>query len=488
MILAGPGFLGYGASLLWAGSHVASTPFYDIQVTPGDVTVRRNADQLITAMPVGVQPGKISLYARYQSGTKWEQVNMQPQQGASGFQFLFAGLPENVEYYVEAGEVRSKHYNIRVVDMPAVKQIRAIYHYPSWAGLQTVTDENGGDLRAVQGTDAELQIQMDRPMKDGLLTLDNDQQITLTGGEGNLYKGTIHMDKDGMYHVAALDQGQPVRLSGDYFIAADPAKPPELAIAQPAGDYRASPIEEVTVAVKANDDYGMNAFDLHYSVNGGPDQTVNLLKQKGVKQADGSTVLSLENFKLVPGDVVSMYATAKDARSDARTDITFIQAEPFEREFTQSQQAGGGGGGGGGGQQQDPNDISQREKEIIAATWKQQGDKTTTQLQSAESSKFLSGVQSKLADQARSLSYRMQSRELSQENQEFNSFVSDMNSAAQAMGPASDKLKAQKWADAMPNEQKALQFLLRAEATFRQIEVAFGARGGGGGGGGGAGT
>ena len=92
--------------------------------------------------------------------------------------------------------------------------------------------------------------------------------------------------------------------------------------------------------MKANDDYGMNAFDLHYSVNGGPDQTVNLLKQKGVKQADGSTVLSLENFKLVPGDVVSVYATAKDARSDARTDITFIQAEPFEREFTQSQASG----------------------------------------------------------------------------------------------------------------------------------------------------
>ena len=198
--------------------------FYDIQVTPGDVTVRRNADQLVTAMPVGVQPDKVRLYARYQSTTKWEQVTMQPQQGASGFQFLFAGLPENVEYYVEAGAVHSRHYNIRVVDMPSVKQIRVIYHYPSWAGLQTVTDEHGGDLRAVQGTDAELQIQMDRPMKDGLLALDNDQQVTLTGGEGNLYKGTIHMDKDGMYHVAALDQGQPVRLSGDYFIAADAGK------------------------------------------------------------------------------------------------------------------------------------------------------------------------------------------------------------------------------------------------------------------------
>ena len=29
------------------------------------------------------------------------------------------------------------------------------------------------------------------------------------------------MDKDGAYHVAAIDQGQPVRLSEDFFIAAE---------------------------------------------------------------------------------------------------------------------------------------------------------------------------------------------------------------------------------------------------------------------------
>jgi hypothetical protein len=47
-------------------------------------------------------------------------------------------------------------------------------------------------------------------------------------------------------------------------------------------------------------------------------------------------------------------------------------------------------------------------------------------------------------------------------------------------------LQQQKWKDAIPNEQKALQSLLRAEATFRQIQVAFGTQGGGGGSGGGA--
>jgi hypothetical protein len=276
-----------------------------------------------------------------------------------------------------------------------------------------------------------------------------------------------------------------VRLSNDFFIEARKADPPNVIIARPGHDYRSSPIEEVTVAVKADDEFGVYDMKLHYSVNGGAEQTVDLLKAKGVKQADGETVISLENFKLVPGDVVSLYATAKDSRTESRTDISFIQADPFEREFSQSQQAGGGGGGGGG--QMDQNDISQREKEIIAETWKKRGDNKATKQESAETAKFLSNVQSKLRDQAKSLAGRMQSRELSQENDEFNGFVKDMNAAADAMGPASEKLQQQKWQEALPDEQKALQHLLRAEATFRQIQVAFGGAGGGGGSGGGAG-
>src|SRR5262249_41014394 len=66
--------------------------------------------------------------------------------------------------------------------------------------------------------------------------------------------------------------------------------------------------------------------------------------------------------------------------------------------------------------------------------------------------------------------------------------VKAMETAVEAMGPAADKLKALEWKDALPSEQKALQYLLRAESVFKQIQVAFGQRGGGGGGmGGGAG-
>lgn len=482
MIVAGPGYLGYGAALLWTGD-IGAAPLYDIHVTPGDATVRRNADQLVTVQPRGIQLNGARIYARYESATKWDQLAMQAQPGAPGFQFLFAGIPEDVEYYVEAGPLHSRHFKIRVTDVPTIKQIRVTYHYPPWTGMHSVTEERGGDLRAIEGTEADLEIVTDRPLDNGALVLDDNRQISLSYGTGNTYEASLKMEKDGSYHIDGLDHDQPVRLSEDFFIEASKADPPDLVIAKPAGDYRASPIEEVTVAVKADDPFGLNDLALHYSVNGGAEQAVNLLKQKGDKTADASTMLSLENFKLVPGDIVSVYATAKDAHAESRTDMFFIQADPFEREFSQSQQMGGGGGGGGNA----PDEISQRQKEIIGSTWKQLGDKDSGAQRAAENAKFLSGVQSKLRDQAISLAGRLESRDLVQQNEEFTGFQSDMNAAAKAMGPASQKLQQQKWKDALPDEQKALQYLLRAEATFRQIQVAFGNAGGAGGAGGSAG-
>jgi hypothetical protein len=483
MIAAGPGYVGYGASMLWTGPSKNVPPLYALAVTPGNAAVRRNSDELISALVSGMRPDKVQLFAHYQSAAGWEPVTMQaqPDSGGAGlYQFVFAGLPENVEYYVAAGPLASPHYKVRVVDLPQVKEIRVTYRYPKWTGMKPVAEEHTGDLRAIEGTEAQIEVEMDRPLKDGQLVLDGGQTVQLNGGEGNKYSGSIAMQKDGAYHFAAMDEDQQVRLSEDYFIATDKAQPPEISIARPGGDYRASPIEEVTVGVKAGDAFGLKDVHLHYSVNGGADRDVSMLKTPDAKNADGSYLLPLEDFKLVPGDLVSLYATARDGHMEARTDIKFIQVDPFEREFSQSQQSDAGDAGGVKNNQ---TEISKREKELIAATWKQQNNKDATPKDSAVAGQFLSDAQQKLRDQVMALSARMQSRDLSEANEEFTGFDKDMQTAAAAMAPSADKLKGMQWKDAVPLEQKALQALLRAEATIRQIEVAFGQRGGGGGGG-----
>jgi hypothetical protein len=350
--------------------------------------------------------------------------------------------------------------------------------------LADTVEEHGGDLRAVEGTEAQLEIVTDRPLSNGVLSVDDGRQLALSAGAGNVYHGSITVRKEGSYHVAARDKEQVLRISDDYFIEASAVKPPEVAVVRPERDYRASPIEEVTLQARADDPFGLSEFALHYSVNGGPEKTINLMKpsQPGgaATRASGGALLNLESLKLVPGDVVGFYAVAKDARSESHTDITFIQIEPFEREFSQSQQSGGGGGGGGVAD--DQAQIAEREKEIIAATWKQSGLKDATSKQAAEQAKFLSDVQGTLRAQAFALAGRLEMRDLQLANEQFGSFQQDMVAAATAMQPAAQKLAGRQWSTAVFDEQKALQYLLRAEATFRQIEVAFGSRGGGSGG------
>ena len=259
---------------------------------------------------------------------------------------------------------------------------------------------------------------------------------------------------------------------------------PTVHITKPGKDAKVSPIEEVQIAVNAEDDFPLQELDVHYSVNGAPEKVASMLKQKGAKQVEGTMMLSLEDFKLVPGDIVSLYATTRDGKNAAKTDMYFIEAVPFEFEYSQSQAGGGGGGGGGADQDQQ---ISAREKEIIAATFNQLKGDAKVKAAAAENGKYLSEVQAKLRDQAQSLANRTKARQLDGSGAGFQQFVKEMELAVASMTPASDKLKGLAFQDAMTPEQQALQHLLRAESTFRQIQVQISKGGGGGGGGGGAG-
>ena len=156
MILAGPGFLGHGAALLWAGRCDSAAPFYDIQVSPGDVSVRRNADQMVTAQLIGRQAESARLYARYQSASKWDQVTMQPQPAARASNSFSRGFPKASSITLKPGRCAREISTLRVLDLPEVKKIRVTYRFPSWTRTAKCVEEHGGDLRAVEGTEADL--------------------------------------------------------------------------------------------------------------------------------------------------------------------------------------------------------------------------------------------------------------------------------------------------------------------------------------------
>ena len=59
-------------------------PFYAIQVDPGNRTVRKRSDQLITAHLIGFTAPKVRFFAKYASASQWEQAEMGTEAGRHG--------------------------------------------------------------------------------------------------------------------------------------------------------------------------------------------------------------------------------------------------------------------------------------------------------------------------------------------------------------------------------------------------------------------
>ena len=181
--LFGPGAFRYGTRTLWIGwAQAKANPLYMISIKPGDVTVGRDADQEILATPSGFLPSEMKLHVLYGKNTSWETADMLPGDRGSEFHFLLMNIQEPIQYYVESNGVRSSQHTIQVIAVPRVQRLEVNFHYPAYAGMDDTTDQAGGDIIALKGTEITLTVHTDAPAPGGRLVLDDNTAIDLSGG------------------------------------------------------------------------------------------------------------------------------------------------------------------------------------------------------------------------------------------------------------------------------------------------------------------
>jgi len=483
----GPGNYAFGLRDLWVGwAFPGLLPPQSIEVLPGDDGIRLGGNVRVQASMQGFAPVDAWLHARF-GDDDWQQVPMVP--ADEGFEFTFFSVRQPLQYYVSANNVRSPTYDVRVVDLPVIENLALTFHYPDWTGRPDETRDPGGDIRAIADTEVEVTVTADRPMTPGALIV-GDEAIPLEV-DGVTGSADITLKEDGQYYVAATVGGERIRLSDDYFISLLDDEAPKISFARPGRDWNASRIEEVTTRITVEDDYRVERLQLQYAVNGGEWQQVDLDAGAGDLEVDH--VFFLENLAesgepLEPGDLIAYFAVAEDREASTRTDMFFIDVQPFDRRYSQSQQSGGGMAGQQGEQQ---DEISKRQREIIISTWnlirEQTENRRNDDAYVADNSALLARVQQTLKEQVETLAQRTDARQLSATDEQIASFVENLRLAAEAMVPAAERLAAIDLEDALLPEQEALQHLLAAEAVFTDISVSLnnGNQGGGGGQGGG---
>ena len=228
-----------------------------------------------------------------------------------------------------------------------------------------------------------------------------------------------------------------------------------------------------------------------YSINGGPEKTIGLFNgSKPTPEVTAGHTFYLEELGVQPGDAVSYYARAADndvAGGRSRRRATSISCASGRSARTSSPRPRWAAAAVAAAARAPKSArLSQQQRQIIAGTFKVQRDRRTMGADKVkEALVVLALSQSKLREQVQGLVERMNSR-LVAPDPAFKKIAEVLPQAAAEMKTAEGKLQAQKADQALPPENKALQFLQQAEEEYElQVQTN---RNAGGGGGGGAGS
>nr|MBA3641392.1 hypothetical protein [Acidobacteriota bacterium] len=370
-------------------------------------------------------------------------------------------------------------YTVTALFPPRVQRIDIQYQYPAFSGLRPRTEEDGGDVFAPAGTRVRLTIHVDKPVASGELTMSSGAAPLADIG-GKVVHADLVLTKNDSYRIRLADaDGLASDGDSEYFIRLMDDRPPDVRILRPGGDQGITPLEEVAIEARAEDDFGVASLDLVYAVGGGPERTVPFTRVSGGEtERTGAYLLAAEDLNVKPGDVITYYARARDVgrgkrSTETRSDLFFLEVRPFNEEFVASQSQANAGAGAA---DQQLDSLIAAQKEIISATWNI--ERRSAGGRSAADIKAIAQAQAELKMRAERALGPGRARRPGFLPQQIvrapqpQSGDNPIASAVAAMTKAVEKLASDRTREAITHEMTALNGLLQAQAEVRRREIA----------------
>ena len=445
-----------------------------LEVTPGDARVKAGTALAVNARLAG-NTAPVAARLDVEKGSSWLSSAMSPDPSGH-FRATIPAAVSDFRYRVVAGALTSAIYRVTVVSPPRVARIDVDYIYPASLGLAPRTEIDGGDVYAPAGTTVRLHIHTERPVARGSLALSGGGSAPMAAVTPTELLASIAVSADSSYRAMLVDSGGLGNDGGtEYFIRTLDDRPPDVHVVKPATDRQVTPLEEVDIEARADDDYGLERVELVYAVRGEAEKAVAL---EIPKRATGATVrhtLYLEDLGVRPGDFVSYYVRARDITRASASDIFFLEVRPFEQEFSLAESQSMSGSGYNGS----IDDLVAAQKQIVVATWKI--DRRAQAVKNARSPQDVRAIgrseadlrvrAEEVASSFRESAMRDPRSRLARGGSAPMAEEAAMAAADEAMARAVSALDALKTDAALPAEMRALNALLEAQALVKKRQV-----------------
>ena len=180
-------------------------------------------------------------------------------------------VAKSAKYRIEVGNSQSQKYQITVLEKPTIAEAEVVYTYLPYMNRvpETVSLRTMPDLTAPQYTTAQLRIKPSAPITSGQLEWVNGS--IGTGGsvseDGMLFTARIDIVQNTSYKIRLQRDGNAdpePRVNNIRFI---PDEKPRIDMVRPTGEISIAPGQNVPIAAKLFDDFGISAAWLEVKVN-----------------------------------------------------------------------------------------------------------------------------------------------------------------------------------------------------------------------------
>ena len=442
-----------------------------LDVEPGDVRVVAGQPLRVRARLRGSRgaPARTPPTLTIEDGGTPRAVAMRAT--ADGYLAELPAVTDSFIYHVTAATLTSPEYRVEALVPPRVRRVDVAYTYPSFTGLAPYVDEDGGDIYAPAGTEARVQVHTDKAIAEGALVLSDGRRVPLERTPQGLLTASLAVEADGSYTIAVTD-ADGLRNPGavEYFIRTTSDRIPNVKVLRPGGDREITPLEEVRIEARADDDYRIAALELVYAVVGRDEQSVAFDTPARAATVTGARTLYAEDLDVAPGDFITYYARARDVghagqSAEARSDIFFLEVRPFDREYEEAE-----GQSGTGQAADDVGNLATVQKEIIVATWRLDGQPSSAAV--ADDIQAVADAQRELRDTtARAAWGAGPAGMLAPDDRGLGPELAALAEAVDAMTAAHSALEALHTDASIPHEMTALNQLLKAQAAIRRRQL-----------------
>ncbi len=325
------------------------THYTTLHVEPGDGTLKAG-ETLKIAVTLDGRPVKRAQWLHRKSGGEWIVCSLAPDQEPEAPAKPLSGLltaklencQNDFEYRVEADEVASPVYRVKVVHPLLLKKLQATVTPPAYTRQPPVV-LTGGNWNAMEGSRVEIQVVLDRQPQTAELKLSAGGQplpekaeLRIDGSKLSGVIASVTKDVDVELTATASDgmalepEKRRIKVAGD--------REPTVRFIQPEEALAVIPTTEVPVQVEARDDFGVSLLGINFKIGDGPEETLYLAKPKDqALTAAALETLYLEKHSLDFKGAITYYAFVEDNHPQKPhrvvSDLRFIDILPFKQDY-----------------------------------------------------------------------------------------------------------------------------------------------------------